>query len=78
MSEFYSRVDFAIDNYSSINKMDGAKSDRGKVYIKYGIPSKSNRVFSNNKVLEIWEYAEIDKKFVFADNSGTGNFVLEK
>ena len=78
MSEFYSRVDFAIDNYSSINKMDGAKSDRGKVYIKYGIPSKSNRVFSNNKVLEIWEYADIDKKFVFADNSGTGNFVLEK
>jgi GWxTD domain-containing protein len=78
MSEFYSRIDFAIDNFSSINKFDGAKTDRGKVFIKYGEPSSNERVFSNNKVVEIWEYEQLEKKFIFTDNTGTGNFILEK
>ena len=78
MSEFYSRIDFAIDNFSSINKSDGAKTDRGKVFIKYGEPSSNERVFSNNKVLEIWQYEQLEKKFIFTDNTGTGNFILEK
>jgi len=78
MSEFYSRIDFAIDNFSSINKFDGAKTDRGKVFIKYGEPSSNERVFSNHKVVEIWEYEQLEKKFIFTDNTGTGNFILEK
>ncbi len=77
MNEFYSRIDFANENYSSINKLDGAKSDRGKVYIKFGEPSNSERIFSDHKVVEVWEYEQMNRKFIFTDNSGTGKFELE-
>lgn len=77
MKEFYERADYAAKNYGSVNKRNGARSDRGKIYIKYGQPDKVSRSYSDqDKTLEIWRYDNLNKEFVFADDTGLGNFDL--
>lgn len=77
MVEFYNRVEYAIKNFSTLAKYDGAETDRGKIYIKFGVPDEIKRSKnSENKILEIWEYKSIDKVFTFVDNNGTGNFKI--
>lgn len=77
MAEFYERADYAQKNFSSINIPNGAKSDRGKIYIMYGQPSEIRRDYSlDEKVLEIWNYSDLKKEFVFADDTGLGNYKL--
>lgn len=78
MNEFYKRVDYAMENFSTVTNRNGAKTDRGKVYIKYGKPDKILRDYSDSKVAEIWIYNNINKQFIFIDNSGLGNYILEQ
>lgn len=79
MEEFYSRVDFVNREFQTISGNDGAVTDRGAVYIKYGKPTKKERApTKNGRVTEIWHYQRIDKKFVFVDYGGKGDFLLEK
>lgn len=78
MNEFYNRVDYAINNFSTIANKNGAKTDRGRIYIKYGKPDKIFREYSDNNVAEIWYYKTINKQFVFVDNTGLGDYTLEK
>ncbi len=78
MDEYYARVDFALQNYASLTKRNGADSDRGKIFIRYGKPDKVERATNKNgKVVETWVYKKNDMKFVFVDKQGTGNFSLE-
>ncbi len=77
MNEFYTRVDYCEMNFKNLAGNGGAKSDRGKVYIKYGPPDFINRDTNNkDKVAESWTYDKLKKKFVFVDIDGTGNFTL--
>ncbi|MGE5458674.1 MAG: GWxTD domain-containing protein, partial [Methanococcaceae archaeon] len=77
MEEYYQRVDYSIKNFSTLAARNGAETDRGKVYIKYGMPSKIDRLFSDNKdVKEIWNYQNPNKKFIFVDKTGLGNYSL--
>ncbi|MBI1936907.1 MAG: GWxTD domain-containing protein [Ignavibacteriales bacterium] len=77
MAEFYERADYAQKNFSSINIPNGAKSDRGRIYIMYGQPDDVRRDYSmDKKVLEIWNYSDLKKEFVFADDTGLGNYKL--
>lgn len=77
MAEFYNRVDYAYENYSTLTNQNGAKTDRGKIYIKYGKPDLVSRDYSSeNTVYEIWTYHEMKKEFVFMDESGLGNYIL--
>ena len=78
MNEFYRRVDYANENFSTLVYKSGAKTDRGKIYIKYGHPDDILRNYSDNKVIEIWIYKNINKQFTFVDNSGLGNYMLEE
>lgn len=79
MNEFYRRADFAVKEYATPNHRDGTKTDRGKIYIKYGEPDKVDRSYSEkNNIIEIWYYNNISKKFVFSDQNGLGNFTLLK
>ncbi len=78
MNEFYKRVDYAIENFSTLVYKDGAKTDRGKIYIKYGHPDEILRNYSDNKVIETWIYRNINKQFTFADSSGLGNYIQEE
>jgi GWxTD domain-containing protein len=77
MAEFYYRVDYAVNNFSTLSKFDGAETDRGKTYIRFGVPDKLERSTNKeNKISEIWIYTKLNKQFIFVDNSGTGNFIL--
>ena len=77
MDEFYSRADIAINIYATLSFKNGAKTDRGKIYIKYGNPDDIVRTYSdNNEVIEIWKYHKSNKEFTFVDRTGLGNFNL--
>ncbi|MDP2364490.1 MAG: GWxTD domain-containing protein, partial [Ignavibacteria bacterium] len=77
MNEFYSRVDYCEINYKALSGNSGAKSDRGKTYIKYGAPDLIERnTNSNDKVVESWFYKKSNRKFVFIDKEGIGKFQL--
>ena len=77
MNEFYSRADYAREHFSTTNRLDGAKTDRGLIFIKYGNPSNIERDYSSmNNTIEIWHYA--GRKFIFADRTGLGNYKLVK
>ncbi len=76
MAVYYNRVDFAFFNYQSISEPDGAKTERGKIYILYGKPTSTSReIDKDNVVREIWYYDRLHKKFTFS--SKDGKFVLE-
>lgn len=77
MEEYYQRVDYAINNFSVIPTRNGAETDRGKIYIKFGKPKDIERTYADSKdVKEIWHYDTPGRQFVFVDKSGLGNFVL--
>ncbi len=77
--EFYTRVAFANQNFaSSFPPRDGWKTDRGEIYIKFGPPTQVERQQPEmgRPGVEIWYYAKTERKYVFADRSGTGEFRL--
>ena len=77
MSEYYTRVDHAVKEFRGIGKDDGAKTDRGAVYIKFGQPEKIERSSNSmGQIVEIWTYSKPDRKISFIDRKGTGNFTL--
>lgn len=79
MQEYYSRADYAIKNYSSLNSYDGAERDRGKIYILFGEPTTKERNYTEmNEILEVWKYADAGRTFVFKDINGTGKFDIVK
>lgn len=77
MCEFYQRIDYSEYHFSTIMGNDGAKSDRGKTYIKFGQPDKIERNTNNeDHIVESWFYNNPKKTFVFIDKDGTGKFNL--
>lgn len=77
MNEFYTRVDYCEINFKALAGNGGAKSDRGKTYIKFGPPDSIDRDTDNqDKVVESWMYKKSQRKFIFVDNDGTGVFTL--
>ena len=76
LEELTERVNHANLNFSDINK--GWRSDRGRIYIIYGLPDRVERYSSQSDGLyEIWEYPS-GNKFIFLDRNGFGNFILVK
>lgn len=76
MVEYYSRVEFANQHFSSY--FPGWKSDMGRIYIKYGPPDFVERQpFSiDSQPYEIWEYYKHNLRLIFVDTSGFGNYRL--
>lgn len=78
--EYYNRVSFANQNFSSWEEgMDGWSTDRGRVYIVYGPPTNvesPSTVTTNSGRYEIWYYQIHQKRFVFLDRNGTGDYRL--
>jgi len=78
-AEFYSRIDYANENFKSLNGDLGAKSDRGIIYLKFGKPDSTERTYNEKyNIIEIWEYKSLGKKIYFSDKTGTGNFIRIK
>jgi GWxTD domain-containing protein len=76
-NEFFKRVDVANQQFSFV-KTPGWKTDRGRVYIMYGAPDSIDKGSSSSGVgnYEIWYYNDLQRKFVFYDEYGFGDYRL--
>lgn len=77
MHEFYKRVDYAELNFRPLASKNGAKSDRGKIYIQFGNPDSTVRFTDEyGRMVETWKYSNPQRSFMFVDKRGNGNFTL--
>jgi GWxTD domain-containing protein len=77
MEEYYRRVRFANDNFSGLR--DGWETDMGRVYVIFGAPSDVERhpFDIDKKPYEYWYYYDLNRKFLFVDEDGFGEFRLK-
>jgi GWxTD domain-containing protein len=77
MTEYYRRVDYASRSFGTINESDGAETDRGRIYILHGPPTKRERKLDpSSGFQEVWVYEDLNKKFIFIDTRKSGDYVL--
>jgi len=77
MHEFYRRVDFSVIAFRTLREMNGAITDRGKIYILYGNPTTTERLLApDGAPKEIWKYNSQNKIFTFEDPGKQGNYKL--
>jgi len=74
--EYYRRIAFANESFS--HYIEGWRTDRGMVFIILGSPSNVERhpFDYDSKPYEVWEYYELNKNFVFLDETGFGDYRL--
>jgi GWxTD domain-containing protein len=84
MDEYYRRVNYANAHFRGMR--DGWRTDMGMVYIIFGPPSdiernpftRSTGLFAGRtvKAYEIWNYYEINRQFIFVDETGYDEYRL--
>jgi len=77
MQEYYRRLMIADERFST-SYIKGWKTDMGMVYIIFGQPDNIDRhpYEMDTKPYEIWDYYNLNRQFVFVDNSGFGDYRL--
>lgn len=66
MAVYFRRVDHAYFAFQSVAEPDGAQSERGKIYILYGAPTRVVRDFPPGETpRELWIYERLHKRFLF-------------
>lgn len=75
-NEYYRRIQYANDHFSHYTK--GWKTDRGMVFIILGAPNNVDRhpFEYDSKPYEIWQYYQMNRQFVFVDETGFGDYRL--
>ncbi|MGH7450491.1 MAG: GWxTD domain-containing protein, partial [bacterium] len=85
MDEYYTRVNYANVHFRGMR--EGWRTDMGMVYIIFGPPSDIERnpfnrstgaLFSGRtvKAYEIWNYYNINRQFIFVDETGYAEYHL--
>lgn len=77
MAEYFKRVDYAMLNFETLSEKNGAKTDRGKIYILFGPPTETKQSNENGINVEIWKYDNLKKEFIFEVES-MSNYLLKK
>jgi GWxTD domain-containing protein len=79
LEEYTARLDFVAREYveRDIGRA-GARTDRGRIYMKYGPPdAKQLLPMSGSRAVEVWKYTRNrGLKFAFLDETGFSNFKL--
>jgi len=72
MATFYQRVDYADFNFAQGHLLNGAMTDRGKVYLLYGPPTNLERTFiPGDAPTETWTYSNnVGRTFHFEERTG--------
>jgi GWxTD domain-containing protein len=75
-NEYYRRISYANENFS--HYVEGWRSDRGMVFIILGSPNNVDRhpFDLESKPYEVWQYYELNRSFVFIDQTGFGDYRL--
>jgi GWxTD domain-containing protein len=78
MATFYQRVDYADFNYANTRMLNGAMTDRGKIYLLYGAPTSVERSFIPGEMpIETWTYSNnVQRIFHFEDPTTHGEYRL--
>jgi GWxTD domain-containing protein len=77
MAEYYRRVDETIQKYSTSKEEDGYRTDRGRILILFGHPSRTDRSLKPSSVpTEVWTYEKLRKYFIFTDKNRNNNYEL--
>jgi GWxTD domain-containing protein len=74
-AEYYTRADYAYEQFGSLETRNGAATDRGKAYILFGKPESVRREFRNDGTYEIWSYPNLKRSLVFKEQN-FGEFKL--
>ena len=76
LAQYYERVQYVVREFSQFGP--GWRSDRGRVYIRYGPPEAIDTSMDQRAQgeYEIWRYYAQDRTFVFYDMFGVGDFKL--
>lgn len=74
--EYYRRVEYANKNFKGFG--EGWRSDMGLIYITFGPPNNVERhpLAANSVPYEIWDYYDLNRSFIFADQTGFGDYRL--
>jgi GWxTD domain-containing protein len=74
--EYFKRVSYVNENFSTY--VDGWKTDRGMVFILLGPPNNIDRhpFEYDSKPYEIWQYYDLNRSFIFLDETGFGDYRL--
>jgi GWxTD domain-containing protein len=77
LAEFARRMETARDRYRSL-QTDGLRTDRGRIYVKYGQPDEVDRrvLEIDRRPREYWSYYSQGFTFVFIDVSGSDDYRL--
>lgn len=77
MTEFYRRVDQARTAYGTMQEPDGLKTDRGRIYVLNGQPTRVDRTLNPSVgYTETWTYEKTRRVFTFVDERRNGNYRL--
>ncbi len=74
--EYFSRIKYCEEHFSRGDK--GWRSDRAKIYVRYGPPDEIERhpYELSTPPYEIWFYYNMNRKFIFVDRYGFGQYIL--
>ncbi len=77
MNEYYRRINYANENFGSSLK-EGWRTDMGMIYVMFGAPNDIERhpFDIGSKPYQIWYYFDINRQFVFVDDTGFGDYRL--
>ncbi len=74
-NEISQRYEYADGHFQEGNKA-GSKTDRGRIYIKFGAPDEiDNKQFESSQPYEYWQYYN-GIEFIFVDIRGTQEYTL--
>ncbi len=77
MTEYYRRVDHSIRTFGTLREPDGTKSDRGRTYVLYGPPTRTDRTLNPGRgFTEVWTYDRLRRTFTFEDEARNGTYKL--
>jgi len=77
MAEYYRRVDHALRTFGTLRDPDGTRSDRGRTYILYGPPTRTDRTLNPGRgFTEVWTYDRLKRSFTFEDEARNGTYKL--
>jgi GWxTD domain-containing protein len=77
-NEYYNRIAYANENFTTYS-LEGWRSDRGMVFIILGAPDNIDRhpFEYYAKPYEWWQYYNLNRNFLFVDNTGFGDYRLD-
>jgi len=74
--EYYRRIEYSNVHFK--HYIEGWKTDMGMIYITLGPPNNVERhpFEFDSKPYEVWDYYDINKRFIFVDQTGFGDYRL--